>query len=238
MFRSGFLLCCLGVLTAAAGAGAEVPAAAPGARSQGAEVERAVVRWHARATGGVARPQFIFARELGFEARLEAMAEKLTEAPYADRHVRAAIERHITETILAQLPVQPAPTPAEVAEYAERARGRIEQAVGGRQELLAAARAEGVDADELGVLLRRRARADLYLHRMVAPMLEPSETDLREALRRGGTPYGGRRYEEIAPELRRWLVSSRLQTAMERYYSTARTRVVAHLIGRMGAPRP
>src|SRR3954463_14107996 len=67
-------------------------------------VDRAVVRFEAPETGGARHPRFVFERELSFEARLEALADPdraaLGEAPYRDRHVTAALDRHIAETIL------------------------------------------------------------------------------------------------------------------------------------------
>src|SRR5271156_1342879 len=64
-------------------------------------LDRVVVRWHAPETGGPAKPQFIFERELAFEARLESLSDPDPEpGPYHDRHVRAALDRHIAETLL------------------------------------------------------------------------------------------------------------------------------------------
>ncbi|MBW2527891.1 MAG: hypothetical protein JRI23_27165 [Deltaproteobacteria bacterium] len=135
-------------------------------------IDRVVVRWTSPATGGPRKPQFVLARELAFEARVEAMAEGLgPQDRFGDKHVRAALERHITETMLASLPVDPAPSPKQVADSAEAARLILEQRVDGRTRLHEAARAEGIVAEELNALLRRRARASLYLDRMVAPML-------------------------------------------------------------------
>ena len=58
------------VLAVAALAAAAAPARAD--ESPGTLVDRVVVRWYAPELGGVAKPQFIFERELSFEARLEA----------------------------------------------------------------------------------------------------------------------------------------------------------------------
>jgi len=195
-----------------------------------------VVRWHSRATGGVDKPQFITARELAFEARIEALSERNPpRTPYLDKHVRAALQRHLTETVLAHLPVDPAPTPKEVGNYAENARLIIEQQVGGRAKLNGAAAAEGIVSDELNALLRRRARASWYLDKMVAPMLQPSDLELRAAHKRGETPYTAQKYKDIEPQLRRWYISTRLAAALDRYYRTARSRVDVVVIGRPGA---
>jgi hypothetical protein len=80
-------------------------------------VDRAVVRFIAPETGGTRSPRFVFERVLAFEARLEALADpdrqQGTEA-FRERHVRAALERHIAETLLASLRIEPEPKPEEL----------------------------------------------------------------------------------------------------------------------------
>lgn len=214
------------------------PAVVSAATTDGgaATIDRVVVRWSSPATGGTVKPQFVLARELAFAARVEAMAEGLgPEDRFADKHVRAALERHITETMLASLPVDPEPSPKQVAASAEAARLVLEQRVGSRTRLHEAARTEGVVADELNALLRRRARASLYLDRMIAPMLEPTEADLREVHRSGESPFTDQPFDEVAPQMRRWLVATRLSTALGQYFRNARSRVTLRFIG--GEPR-
>lgn len=209
--------------------------ALPAAAQESSVVEpldRVAVRWHAAATGGVERPQFIMARQLAFEARIEALAESGARpgAEFGDKHVRAALQRHVAETILATLPVTPAPTPKEIAGYAEEARRILEEQVGGRQALNSAADAEGLSAEELNAWLRRRARASWYLDRMVAPMLRPSDIDLREAHQRGESPYTGQRYEDVEEPLRRWYISTRLARAVDTYFRSIRAKVTIRLV--------
>jgi hypothetical protein len=195
-------------------------------------LDRVAVRWHAPETGGVEKPQFIFERQLAFEARIAALADPdIDAAPFTDRHIRAALDRHIAETLLSNLPVLPAPTADEVASRAESARAVLEQRVRGRDKLIAAAKAEGIGSDEIDAMLRRQARASLYLDRMVAPMLEPSEPELRALLATpGATPYSGQPYDRVALVLGRWVVAQRLGDAIASYYQTARSRVVVTLI--------
>ncbi|MEZ4298213.1 MAG: hypothetical protein R3B70_24890, partial [Polyangiaceae bacterium] len=169
-------------------------------------VDRVVVRWYSPETGGVSRPQFVLARELAFEARLEALADPDPDrAIYRDRHVRAALDRHIAETLLASLDTEPARTPGEIAARAESARTMLEQRVGGRDKLVDAAYAEGISSDELDALLRRQAKASLYLDRMIAPMLEPTEADLLSLYRSGQTPFSGddRDFDKVKDRLKR-----------------------------------
>jgi hypothetical protein len=222
------LLLAIALGAAAPARGDEAQGAAPRAPVL---LDRLVVRWHAPETGGVNKPQFIFERELAFEARLEALADPDPEPyPYRDRHIRAALDRHIAETLLASLPITPQPTPEEIAGRAEAARSALEQRVRGRARLIAAAQAEGMGSDELDTLLRRQARASLYLDRMVAPMLEPSEFELRAVLRSGTTPFKDQKYEDVAPALKRWYVSARLAQALDSYYQSARSRVSVSLL--------
>ena len=212
----------------------------PTKAAEGVEsIDRVVVRWSSRATGGVKKPRFITARELAFEARIEAFGE-LVRQPKAfnDKHVRAAIQRHITETMLANLPVDPKPTPKQVGSYAEAARAILAQRIGagdptlGAKKLDQARRAESMTNKELDRLMRRRARASWYLDKMVAPMLQPSELDLREVHKRGESPFTAQKYEDIERQLRQWYVSTRLAAALERYFRNARSRILVKMIER------
>lgn len=230
------------------------------------EVDRVVVRWISRATGGVQQPQFITARELAFEARVEAIVENRGRRgpPYLDKHVRSALERRIAETMLAQLPVDPKPSPRQVAIYAESARRLLEKRISepilrlkadalkaaGRlnaettaearneaeaqaAEILRRARsAEGIAPGELDTIMRRRARASWYLDKTVAPMLRPSELDLREVHQRGETPFTERSFDDAADDLRQWYVASRLATALDRYFRSVRSKVKITMIER------
>src|SRR5277367_3800882 len=96
----------------------------------------------------------IAAVELAFEARLEALADPDPEGgPYHDRHVRAALDQHIAETLLAALPILDAIDPKVLAARAEAARRILEDRVHGRPKLIEAAAAEGIGSDELDALL-------------------------------------------------------------------------------------
>jgi hypothetical protein len=194
-------------------------------------VDRTVVRFDAPETGGTAHPLFVFERELAFEARLEALADSdRTErkSAYLDRHVRSALERHVAEEMLAHLPMDPEPERAEIARRVLAARAILEQRVGNAAELVNAARAEGLAVTEVDRLVLREARASLYLDRMVAPMLEPSEAELREVHRATNNPFRGQRFDDVALPMRQWYVSQRLEAALVSFYQNARTRV--HLV--------
>jgi hypothetical protein len=191
-------------------------------------VDRAVVRFIAPETGGTRSPRFVFERVLAFEARLEALADpdrqQGTES-FRERHVRAALERHIAETLLASLRIEPEPKPEELVRLTEAARLILVQRVGSALALNQAARAEGIDDRELLSILRRQARASLYLDRMVSPMLSPSDAELRNVHKSAPPMLREQRFEQIAPLLRRWYVSRRLTQALASFYQNARSRV-------------
>jgi hypothetical protein len=198
-----------------------LPAAAEAVR-----VDRAVVRFTAPELGGVRSPRFIFGRLLAFEARLEALADSdRSGGAYRERHLSAALERHVAETLLAGLRIDPEPTARELAQQTDAARRLAAERAGGLAALEEAARAEGVSQRELYLIFQRQARASLYLDRMVSPMLAPSDAELRALYRSERTPFRDAPFETILPGLRRWYVSTRLQSALAAYYQNARSRL-------------
>jgi hypothetical protein len=239
-------LCAALILPGSAAAQAAAPAqdgpgAAPGAVSV-TPLDRVAVRFTAPETGGIDQPEFIFERELAFEARLEALADAefrpTADEPYVERHVRSALERHMAEVLLSRLEIAPEPTPRDLAVRARSARLTLAQQVGGEAMLERTSQAEGIAPSELGRLLARRARASLYLDRMVATMLTPSDAELRIVHRTTRTPFSGASYETIAPMLQRWYVAQRLNSAVRAFYEGARSRLsVTILVGSAAALR-
>ena len=144
--------------------------------------------------------------------------------------MRAAVERHIAESLLANLRVDPVPSDADLDRQAESARRILSDRVGGDLALSNAAREEGITEREVTVLLRRQARAGLYLDRMVAPMLAPTRTELRQVYAVERHPFTQSAFEEVEPLLKRWWIGHRLADAVEQYYSNARQRVVITLL--------
>lgn len=192
-------------------------------------LDRVAVRFTSPDTGGVSSPHFIMERELAFEARVEALADtehatSVTD-PYRPRHIRAALERHIAETILESLQIDPEPKESDIAIRMESARLALYQRVGGAAALFEAARAEAIEPSELTRMLRRQARASLYLDRMVAPMIDPSDAELRSLHRTAKTPFSGQRFEEVEPALRRWYLSQRLSQSLTNFFEGARGRL-------------
>ena len=109
------------------------------------------------------------------------------------------------------------------------ARLALVEQVGGESALRDLLGAEGLDPNELGPLLVRRARASLYLDRMVATMLTPSDTELRIVHRTTRTPFSAQPYEVVAPLLARWYVAQRLNAAVRAFYEGARSRIKVSL---------
>jgi len=197
--------------------------------AQPVPVDRAVVRFVAPETGGARRPRFVFERELSFEARLEALSDpdrgSLADVPYRDRHITAALDRHIAETILGTLRIDPEPSPAELEHQAELAHRMLSDRAGGEEALDDARRAEGISSREFGRLLAQKARASLYLDRMVTPMLQPSEAELRSIHKSTSTPFANAPFDTIRPALLRWYVSRRLNGALATFFENARSRI-------------
>jgi len=192
-------------------------------------LDRAVIRFVAPETGGVRQPRFVFERQLAFEARLEALSDPdhaaTADQPYRERHVTAALDRHIAEAILATLHIEPEPTSAELEHQSELARRMLTDRAGGEEALDTARRAEGISERELSRMLLTKARASLYLDRMVTPMLQPSEAELRSVHRSTNTPFQGAPFETIRPALHRWYVSRKLNAALGSFFENARSRI-------------
>ena len=193
-------------------------------------VERVAVRFTAPELGGARSPRFVFQRVLAFEARLAALTSGEQIEGFRERHLTAALERHVSETLLANLRIEPEPPADLVTRQAMSARRMLEDRAGGAELVSQAARAEGISERELLALFRRQARASIYLDRMVAPMLEPSMAELRALHRSGRTPWSGAPFETVQPGLRRWYVSSRLNDALQSYYQNARSRLEVVII--------
>ncbi len=202
-----------------AGAGAEPP---PEGR---AIVDRVVVRFYAPETGGATRPRFVTERMLAFEARLEALAEDPDAEGYQDRHVRAAMDHHVAEELLASLSVEGGTEPPDLPRLATAGRTELAARAGGEARLQAAALAEGIAPREIDAMLRRSARAAYYVDKNVSPMLHPTDEQLREVFRTSAHPFKNRKYDDAKADLGRWLVAERLRVAETSFLQTARSRV-------------
>jgi hypothetical protein len=198
-------------------------------------LDRAVVRFYTAETGGTAYPRFISERTLAFEARLEAMAATARGIGdgYQEHDVRTALEHHVAEEILATLadrliadsPPSRRPPADELARVEQDVSAALLERLGGGQRVDEAARAEQLDAKEVAALLRRGALAAWYVDRAIAPVLHPSEEQLREVYRTAAHPYRGRPLEEVRPALERWFGVERARVAENAFLEAARSRV-------------
>jgi hypothetical protein len=222
--RPVLALAIVGALTASGASRAQEPPAPDKPAAQPVVVERVIARWRATELGSGAQARVVFSRELAFEARLEAMA--LGESPDAtltDRHVRAALARHVTEALLEELPLEPAASAVEVANRAVIAQRALVARVRGEERLEAARKREGITLDELDAMFRRTARASLYLDKMVAPTLEPSDLELRELHASGQTPFSEQRFADVVVDLRRWVLGQRMAQALDAFFQRTRS---------------
>lgn len=193
-------------------------------------IDRVAVRFSAPDTGGPGAPRFIFERELAFEASLEALADpqppnSLSAPAFELRHVRTALERHIGEALLSSLRIHPEPEPREMEARTGAARVALVQAIGGLEALDLAMSAEKMGSGDLARLLSRRARASLYIDRMVRPAVEPSDAELRALHAVGQTPWPREPFADVLAPLRRWYLATRLRTAVSAFYESARARL-------------
>ena len=74
-------------------------------------------------------------------------------------------------------------------------------------------------------ILHRQALAAWYLDRAVAPLLAPTDEQLREVYRTSQHPFRGQPFEQIRAALSRWFVIERVRVAETAFYQGARTRV-------------
>jgi hypothetical protein len=197
-------------------------------------IDRVAVRFFAPETGGAEHPRFVLERTLAFEARLESLAASTPAGDgYEERDVRAALEHDIAEQMLAGLaekliagsPADKRPGLDEVPRVEKDLGSALVERLGGRARVDEAARAEQIDAQEVGALLHRAALAAWYLDRAVAPLLHPTDEQLRDVYRTSAHPYRGQPYERIRDALAGWFVVERLRVAEAAFLQSARARV-------------
>jgi len=192
-------------------------------------IDRAVVRLVAPELGGERTPAFVMERELSFFARVEAMTDGQPRGPslprLGDEHVRRAEERLISEILLANLSIEPRVTEPELVRATADVEAALLARIGGEEGLRLLLAHEGLTRDELTRWLRRRARAHLYLWRMVAPMVTPTRAELRDLYLSGNHPYRDLIFERAEPALRRLVIGARLDEARENYFLNARQRL-------------
>jgi hypothetical protein len=191
-----------------------------------ATIDRVAVRYYAPETGGSGHPRFVSERMLAFEARLDALAEEGADKDaYEDRFVRGALDRHVAEDMLSALAVQSGATPKDLASLADEEKTCLLERVGGAEALHHAMADEGIDDSELDALLRRRARAAIYVDRALTALLRPTDEQLREVFRTSAHPFKNQPFEAVRAALARWFVEERLRAAETTFLQVARARV-------------
>jgi hypothetical protein len=197
--------------------------ALPAGAERPVTVDAVAVRFLSPDIGGVTHPRFITRREVAFEARLLALEED-PSGTVQPRHVRAAIEAHVAETILGQLPLEPAADPRAIARAADLFRAGLLQRIGGEAALDRAEKAEGIAPSEFDAMTTREARAAVYLDR-ISPLFAVDEDRLRETYRTTSHPFRGRPFDAIRGELARWLVLETFRAAEQAYLQASRSRI-------------
>jgi hypothetical protein len=199
-------------------------------------VERAVARYYEPESGVGGGMRFVYERELILGAWLGAYERGGDDVPPPDEKTqRAALERLVLDDLLASRPL-PAAVEAKVDGAAKTAWSVLERSVGGaerlREALVRASGKETVDAStsrELDGMVRRHARAELYLESAVVGEISIDEVDLRAAWAK--LPSADRPpFATVAPTLAADLRASRLRESASAYYQLVRSRLRLELI--------
>ncbi len=196
-------------------------------------VDATAVRFVASETGGPAHPRFITQRILALEARFEMMGQEGAGPlePVDERHVRAAVEHHVAQELLGNIPHELPPKREDVLKLVADMRVALESRVGGADALRAAAAYEGVAASEIEEMVFREALAAIYIDRALTPILRPSEEQLHEAYRTASHPFRNLVYEEARAGLLRWFVLERVRVAEASFLQAGRARVIITYVG-------
>lgn len=200
--------------------------------------DRAVARFSdPEASDQQASLRFVMMRELVIEAWLVAYerAAAGTTPTLDDKTLRIALERHVIEAVLGTRALSPA-VEARVAKAIEDVKLAQQLSVGGEAKFNEAmARATGSDKgsaaaeSELAVILRRRARAELYLEVATGQAYEPNEAELRAA--HSKLPMFSKvAYDEVSKPLRAYLRTQRLREGAQAYHQAVRSKLRLEII--------
>jgi hypothetical protein len=192
--------------------------------------DRAVARFtDPEAATGAQR--FVMMRELVVEAWLVAYERTPNGWPALDdKALRMALDRHVIEAVLGARTL-PAPFEARVEQQTADVRRAQELLVGGAgrlNELLVRVSGNSkVGDEELTAILRRRARAELYLEAAVGLSYEPSEPELRAAHAKWSD---GNTYEQAAPDVRACLRTMKLREGAQAYHQAVRSKLRLEIV--------
>jgi hypothetical protein len=196
--------------------------------------DRAVARFSdPEASDQQASLRFVMMRELVIEAWLVAYERAPIGTPTIDdKALRIALERHVIEAVLGTRALTPA-IEAKVPKAFDDVKLALQVSVGGEARLNEAiARATGNDkgADaELETILKRRARAELYLEIATGGGYEPNEAELRAAHQK--LPMFAKvPYDEVAKPIRAYLRTQRLREGAQAYHQAVRSKLRLEII--------
>ncbi|CAN5549100.1 hypothetical protein BH09MYX1_BH09MYX1_64530 [soil metagenome] len=127
--------------------------------------------------------------------------------------------------MLAKLPLEREPDVPALDKVAELLRQATRERVGGATAFDRASAIEGLAPDEVQAVMRRRARAAMYVDRVIGSVLAPSEEQIREVYRTTAHPYRAKRFDDCREELTRWIVLERVRAAESTFLQGARSRV-------------
>lgn len=211
---------------------ASILAAAPPSVSAPVVADRAVARFSdpeaADATGAL---RFVMMRELVIEAWLVAYERAPTGSPSIDdKTLRLALDRHVIEAVLGARAL-PAVWEAKVDKQTTDARNAEVLAVGGASRfseflIRATGSAEG-GAAELATILRRRARAELYLETAIGLAYEPNEGELHTL---HGKLLSKEPFDAAAPILRAYLRTMKLREGAQAYHQAVRSKLRLEIV--------
>ena len=196
-------------------------------------VDRVVARFSdPEATGAL---RFVMMRELIVESwtiAYERAAPGETPVLFDDKHLRAALERHVIEEVLSERLPDSTSAP-QIKRYVDDARLALRLSIGGRIEPLLAASSGNVPgggAAELEAILLRRARAEIYLELAVAEPAEVTEGELRAAWAHPPPSLRTLEFEAALPALRVQVRALRLREAGQAYYQAVRGRLHLEIV--------
>lgn len=199
--------------------------------------DRAVARFSdPEASDQQASLRFVMMRELVIEAWLVAYERAPTGTPTVDdKTLRIALERHVIEAVLGTRGLSPM-VEAKVPKALEDVKLSLQIAVGGEARLNEAlARATGSDKggalaeSELATILKRRARAELYLEVATGQGYEPNEAELRAAHLK--IPMFAKvPYDEVSKPVRAYLRTQRLREGAQAYHQAVRSKLRLEII--------
>ncbi|GAC1352130.1 MAG: hypothetical protein NVS3B20_05940 [Polyangiales bacterium] len=179
--------------------------------------------------------RFVMMRELVIEAWLVSFEKNQLSAPtgFDERDLRQALERHVIETVLGDRVLTPA-VEKKVEGAAKNAWEVQAILVGGAPRL---AQAIGlatfggvVSSTDLDTILRRRARAELYLETAVLQPVRPSEPELRAAQLKAPKVLAEIPFQEATPRLTEYVRSVRLRETSQSYYQAVRARLHIEIV--------